>query len=946
MANGPNLRVRISADLADIKQGLGLLRGDLAKLKQQAAQSMPNLGSNAAVAGVRRLRSEVLGLVGAYVSLRGVGLLSGMADEASLVRGRIRSAKGDYQALLALANETRSSFASTVDLYARMERATRNQGVTQERLLAITRTVNQAVKLSYADVGTANAALTQFAQGLAAGVLRGQDLNSVLAGTPVLAEAIAKGMGKQVGEIKKLGEQGKLTTDQVLKALEKQAAAVAKEYGEVPVTVQDALTQIRNAFVDYIGDQDEATGASRRFAETLIDVAKELPRYLDPVLNAVRLLLENLDALAVYMITRFAGAAIPAMIVGFTRLVALIKGATTATITLRGALMLLGGPVGIAVGVLSAALYLLWKRTNDAKVAAEEHRKAMADNVDMAKESREAALEDAKAKRQQALDTLKAAQAELELQRSRLEAARTSTQRAGGGRGGYLRGGVEAAAGTAVEGAEREVASALQRYEDWGRRLVEMAMEINQEVIDGTAGTAEAATEETDKIAGSNALLRDSIARTLAALDRMYADSEIGITQYFQARRRLQEQAIDAEMAQLRMQLAVTEKGEQRRKIEEALVKLQRDRAELAAATDRDQKKALDELSKGMDQFYLARLENEGRVAEAVRARLEEEHAAQIVALQKEGRDEDVRTIRMHIDAEAAKAQLGQFEDQMAQTLARLQSTEQSLSAQAEAGMLGFLESESLIRDARTAAMEQLQELRQKAIDFLATLSADSPEAAKTLEFLRQLDGEVAVVGSSLQRFRQQVADAATDSLSNFFMDLVEGSKSAGEALKDFVRGFALAMAQIAARALATYLVLQLLDAVYPGLGKATAAMMGAGQNHDGGLAGKVGGVRRRVPPALVGAAPRYHNGGIAGSEPLKNNEVVSVLERGEEVLTRNDPRHRDNLRGGAGGGGSVVKTPIVAIGDRAVADALAGAAGEDVVITHVRNNWQALSRG
>jgi hypothetical protein len=394
------------------------------------------------------------------------------------------------------------------------------------------------------------------------------------------------------------------------------------------------------------------------------------------------------------------------------------------------------------------------------------------------------------------------------------------------------------------------------------------------------------------------------------------------------------------------MQLAVTEKGEQRRKIEEALVKLQRDRAELAAATDRDQKKALDELSKGMDQFYLARLENEGRVAEAVRARLEEEHAAQIVALQKEGRDEDVRTIRMHIDAEAAKAQLGQFEDQMAQTLARLQSTEQSLSAQAEAGMLGFLESESLIRDARTAAMEQLQELRQKAIDFLATLSADSPEAAKTLEFLRQLDGEVAVVGSSLQRFRQQVADAATDSLSNFFMDLVEGSKSAGEALKDFVRGFALAMAQIAARALATYLVLQLLDAVYPGLGKATAAMMGAGQNHDGGLAGKVGGVRRRVPPALVGAAPRYHNGGIAGSEPLKNNEVVSVLERGEEVLTRNDPRHRDNLRGGAGGGGSVVKTPIVAIGDRAVADALAGAAGEDVVITHVRNNWQALSRG
>src|SRR5690606_6562497 len=111
------------------------------------------------------------------------------------------------------------------------------------------------------------------------------------------------------------------------------------------------------------------------------------------------------------------------------------------------------------------------------------------------------------------------------------------------------------------------------------------------------------------------------------------------------------------------------------------------------------------------------------------------------------------------------------------QTLARLQANEQSLSAQADAGMIGVLESESQIRDLRTAALQQLQDIRQSAVDFLATLSADSPEAAKTLEFLRQLDGEVAVVGSSMQRFRQQVADAATSSMTNFFMDLVDGSK-------------------------------------------------------------------------------------------------------------------------------------------------------------------------
>jgi hypothetical protein len=41
----------------------------------------------------------------------------------------------------------------------------------------------------------------------------------------------------------------------------------------------------------------------------------------------------------------------------------------------------------------------------------------------------------------------------------------------------------------------------------------------------------------------------------------------------------------------------------------------------------------------------------------------------------------------------------------------------------------------------------------------------------------------------------------------------------------------------------------------------------------------------------------RYHGGGIAGLRP---DEVPAILQRGEEVLTADDPRHRAN--GGVGG--------------------------------------------
>ncbi|MDQ3160590.1 MAG: hypothetical protein M3Q51_06150, partial [Pseudomonadota bacterium] len=155
MATNTDLRVRISADLADIKQGLGLLRGELAKVKAQSAQAFGAGNSNALVGSLRRVRTELVGLVGAYASLAGAKLLSGIADEATLIRGRIREAKGDYQAILEIAQRTRSGLQSTADLYARIERNARGQIKNQQQLLTVTEAVNKAIKLSYTTSGDA-----------------------------------------------------------------------------------------------------------------------------------------------------------------------------------------------------------------------------------------------------------------------------------------------------------------------------------------------------------------------------------------------------------------------------------------------------------------------------------------------------------------------------------------------------------------------------------------------------------------------------------------------------------------------------------------------------------------------------------------------------------------------------------------------------------------------
>lgn len=116
------------------------------------------------------------------------------------------------------------------------------------------------------------------------------------------------------------------------------------------------------------------------------------------------------------------------------------------------------------------------------------------------------------------------------------------------------------------------------------------------------------------------------------------------------------------------------------------------------------------------------------------------------------------------------------------------------------------------------------------------------------------------------------------------------------------------------------------------GLGGAIArAITGitAAKRHNGGLAGQ--GVGRSYSPLVFANAPRYHTGGIVGLQP---NEVPAILQRGEEVLTKQDPRHRNN---GGASGSSGSEQPITVVNSfdpiDALGKALASTKGRKVLI-------------
>ncbi|MNJ68380.1 hypothetical protein D3C77_646240 [compost metagenome] len=120
--------------------------------------------------------------------------------------------------------------------------------------------------------------------------------------------------------------------------------------------------------------------------------------------------------------------------------------------------------------------------------------------------------------------------------------------------------------------------------------------------------------------------------------------------------------------------------------------------------------------------------------------------------------------------------------------------------------------------------------------------------------------------------------------------------------------------------------------------GGAAAGAAGAAVKHDGGLIGGSG-RSRNVPGWIFGGAMKYHTGGIIG---LKANEVPVIAEKGEEMLTASDPRHRKNIGKGSGGGSGGAQQRVTinnVIDAPSIASALEGSEGERVIMNHIRAN-------
>ncbi|CAM3120284.1 tape measure domain-containing protein [Pseudomonas gessardii] len=294
-------RLSIVIDSRSAQQQVDALRGSLNSLQNsgsQATVSVRGLGSAAKAAagalagiGVGRLASSLLEMTDRFKTMSG---------QINLVSTSTAEAARTFETLKAMANSTGSSLESTVTLFTRMSNATRGAGFSQEQLLKATDAVNKAFLVSSATQQEATAASIQLSQAMASGVLRGEELNSVMEQAPRITRALSEYLGVSNGQIRAMAAEGKITSEIVMNSLLRSLSSLNKEVATMPPLFERASQVLKNNFLAAIGQVD---------TQPAIDSVKSLGEaFASPeIISNIKALSTSLSSIASIGVQGFQG---------------------------------------------------------------------------------------------------------------------------------------------------------------------------------------------------------------------------------------------------------------------------------------------------------------------------------------------------------------------------------------------------------------------------------------------------------------------------------------------------------------------------------------------------------------------------------------------------------------------------------------------------------------
>lgn len=228
---------------------------DMAEGYRRAAQQeeVLNKGLRNGMSAADGLLGKVKGIVATLAAGAGAKALLGLSDKLTSTTARLSFLVDDggsvdelEQKIMASAQRSRAAYLDTASAIASMGANAGRAFESNDELIAFMEQVNKQFVIGGATAEGQSAAMLQLTQAMAAGALRGEELNSILENAPGIARAIESYMGVAEGSIKSYAEEGLITADVVKNALLSVADETNAKFESMPMTWAQICTKMQN----------------------------------------------------------------------------------------------------------------------------------------------------------------------------------------------------------------------------------------------------------------------------------------------------------------------------------------------------------------------------------------------------------------------------------------------------------------------------------------------------------------------------------------------------------------------------------------------------------------------------------------------------------------------------------------------------------------------------
>lgn len=235
---------RLQAELGAVKtqlQGVSDEFDDLRDSIQNVQQPADNL-----MGTLRRIGAAVIG----SQIVRGV---VGMSDELTQTTARLNLMNDGLQTTEELqdkiyqsAMRSRGAYTDTAAAVSKMGLLAGDAFASNEETIAFVEQLNKQFKIAGTSAEGQAAAMLQLTQAMGAGVLRGEELNSVFENAPTIIQAITDYLGVTTGELREMASEGQITADIVKNAMFAAADETNARFESMPMTWSDVWTEMSN----------------------------------------------------------------------------------------------------------------------------------------------------------------------------------------------------------------------------------------------------------------------------------------------------------------------------------------------------------------------------------------------------------------------------------------------------------------------------------------------------------------------------------------------------------------------------------------------------------------------------------------------------------------------------------------------------------------------------